>query len=79
MIKYIILALTLGALAGYLNNNFWNAIPNIVISDQLFTITLIIMLFVFGFLLYARGLMGKQNLQGASGKRALPLPRSKNR
>jgi uncharacterized membrane protein YbjE (DUF340 family) len=49
MIKYIIPALVLGAAAGYLNNNFWNAIPNTLVSDQLFTITLIVMLFVFGF------------------------------
>jgi uncharacterized membrane protein YbjE (DUF340 family) len=49
MIKYIIPALVLGAAAGYLNNNFWNAIPNTLVSDQLFTITMIVMLFVFGF------------------------------
>jgi len=49
MIKYIIPALVLGAAAGYLKINFWNAIPNTLVSDQLFTITLIVMLFVFGF------------------------------
>lgn len=49
MIKYIVPALVLGAAAGYLNNNFWNGIPNSLISDQLFTATLIVMLFVFGF------------------------------
>ena len=49
MIKYIIPALVLGAAAGYFNNNFWNGIPNSLISDQLFTATLIVMLFVFGF------------------------------
>lgn len=48
MIKYIITALMLGATAGYLNNNFF-IIPNALISDQLFTVTLIVMLFVFGF------------------------------
>jgi hypothetical protein len=48
MIKYIIPALVLGATAGYLNNNFWNGIPNYLISDKLFTASLIVMLFVFG-------------------------------
>jgi uncharacterized membrane protein YbjE (DUF340 family) len=49
MIKYIIPALILGALVGYFNNNFWNVVPNALISDQLFTVILMIMLFVFGF------------------------------
>jgi uncharacterized membrane protein YbjE (DUF340 family) len=49
MIKYIIPALFLGALFGYFNSNFWNAVPNSLISDQLFTIMLILLLFVFGF------------------------------
>jgi uncharacterized membrane protein YbjE (DUF340 family) len=35
--------------AGYLNNNFLNAVPTPLISDQLFTVTLILLLFVFGF------------------------------
>jgi uncharacterized membrane protein YbjE (DUF340 family) len=48
MIKYIIPALILGALVGYFNN-FWNVVPNALISDQLFTVILMIMLFVFGF------------------------------
>jgi hypothetical protein len=33
MIKYVIAALALGAVAGYLNNNFLNAIPNALVSD----------------------------------------------
>ena len=49
MIKYIVAALVLGAAAGYLNNNFFNFFPSGLISDQLFTATLIVMLFVFGF------------------------------
>lgn len=50
MIKYVIPALTLGVLFGYLNNNILQAIPSALISDQLFTATLIVMLFVFGFM-----------------------------
>ena len=49
MIKYVIAALTVGGAAGYLNNNFLNAIPNALISDQLFSVTLTVLLFVFGF------------------------------
>jgi uncharacterized membrane protein YbjE (DUF340 family) len=49
MIKYVIASLVLGAVAGYLNNNFLNAIPNALISDQLFSVTLMVLLFVFGF------------------------------
>ena len=49
MIKYVIAALALGATAGYLNNNFLNAIPNALVSDQLFNFTLMVLLFVFGF------------------------------
>jgi uncharacterized membrane protein YbjE (DUF340 family) len=49
MIKYVIAALALGAVAGYLNNNFLNAIPNALVSDQLFNLSLIVLLFVFGF------------------------------
>ena len=49
MIKYILSALILGCSIGYINNNFLNAIPNTWISDQLFTIALITLLFVFGF------------------------------
>ena len=49
MIKYVIAALALGAAAGYLNNNFFNVIPNTLVSDQLFSVTLTLLLFVFGF------------------------------
>jgi uncharacterized membrane protein YbjE (DUF340 family) len=49
MIKYVITALALGATAGYLNNNFLNVIPNSLVSDQLFNLSLIVLLFVFGF------------------------------
>jgi uncharacterized membrane protein YbjE (DUF340 family) len=49
MIKYVITALALGAAAGYVNNNFLNVIPNALVSDQLFSLSLIALLFVFGF------------------------------
>ena len=49
MIKWILGALIMGCLAGYVNNNFFNAVPNGLISDQLFTAALIALLFVFGF------------------------------
>jgi len=49
MIKYVIAAIALGAAAGYLNNNFLNVIPNALVSDQLFSVTLTVLLFVFGF------------------------------
>jgi uncharacterized membrane protein YbjE (DUF340 family) len=49
MIKYILVALIFGCLAGYINNNLFTIIPNALISEQLFTIALIAILFVFGF------------------------------
>jgi uncharacterized membrane protein YbjE (DUF340 family) len=49
VIKYILAALVLGCTAGYANNNFLNAVPNTLISDQLFTFALIALIFVFGF------------------------------
>ena len=49
MIKWILTALILGCLAGYVNNNLINVLPNGLISDQLFTVALIALLFVFGF------------------------------
>jgi uncharacterized membrane protein YbjE (DUF340 family) len=49
VIKYILAALVIGCVAGYLNNNLFNAFPNTLISDQLFTVALIALLFVFGF------------------------------
>jgi uncharacterized membrane protein YbjE (DUF340 family) len=49
MIKYVVAALILGAAVGYLNNSFLHAIPNALVSDQLFSVTLLLLLFVFGF------------------------------
>jgi uncharacterized membrane protein YbjE (DUF340 family) len=49
MIKYVITALALGAATGYLNNNFSNVIPNALVSDKLFNLSLIVLLFIFGF------------------------------
>ena len=49
MIKYVIAALVVGGVAGYLNNNFLNVIPNALVSDQLFSVILMVLLFVFGF------------------------------
>jgi len=49
MIKYIVAALALGTVAGYVNNNFWNLIPSNLISNNLFSISLILLLFVMGF------------------------------
>ena len=48
--KYVVAALILGALAGYLNSNYFNAVPSAWISDNLFMIVLVVMLFVFGFM-----------------------------
>jgi len=49
VIKWILGALIAGCLAGYINSNYVNAVPNGFISDQLFTVALIALLFVFGF------------------------------
>ena len=49
MIKYILAALILGGVAGYLNNNLLTVVPNSMIAEQLFTVALIAILFVFGF------------------------------
>ncbi len=49
MIKWILVALILGCVAGYLNNNLFTVVPNDAISNTLFTVTLIALLFVFGF------------------------------
>jgi uncharacterized membrane protein YbjE (DUF340 family) len=49
VIKYILSALIGGCLAGYANNNYFSVVPNSWISDQLFTLALIALLFVFGF------------------------------
>jgi uncharacterized membrane protein YbjE (DUF340 family) len=49
MIKYILTALFLGAIAGYLNNNYANLIANNWISGYLFDFSLILLLFLMGF------------------------------
>jgi uncharacterized membrane protein YbjE (DUF340 family) len=49
MIKYILAALIAGCSLGYICNNFLTAFPSTLISDQLFTVALIALLFVFGF------------------------------
>ncbi len=49
MIKYIVSSLVFGAVAGYLINNFWSGFPTSLIADQLFSVALIVALFVFGF------------------------------
>jgi uncharacterized membrane protein YbjE (DUF340 family) len=49
MIKYVVSALILGGLFGYLNNSF-QIVPNGIVSDQLFTMVLVVLLFVFGFM-----------------------------
>jgi uncharacterized membrane protein YbjE (DUF340 family) len=49
MIKYILIALVIGAIAGYLNNNFGNFFANSYVSDYLFNISLTFMLFIMGF------------------------------
>jgi len=48
MIKYIIIALTIGAVVGYLNNNFGNPAAGGFVSDYLFNFSLILLLFVMG-------------------------------
>jgi len=48
MIKYILTALILGAVAGYLNNNFGNLIANNWVSGYLFDFSLIVLLFLMG-------------------------------
>jgi uncharacterized membrane protein YbjE (DUF340 family) len=49
MIKYILVALALGIIAGYVNNNYGPAFPNGWVSDYLFNFSLILLLFVMGF------------------------------
>jgi uncharacterized membrane protein YbjE (DUF340 family) len=49
MIKYILTALVLGAVAGYVNNNFGNLVANNWISGYLFDFSLILLLFLMGF------------------------------
>ncbi len=49
MIKYILAALGLGGVAGYLNNNYVNLINNSWVSAYLFDFSLILLLFTMGF------------------------------
>jgi len=48
MIKYIVAALALGGVAGYLNDNWGNALAGNFVSDYLFNASLITLLFVMG-------------------------------
>jgi len=50
MIKYILAALVFGVVAGYLNNNFGSLIANSWVSYYLFNFSLILLLFVMGFM-----------------------------
>jgi uncharacterized membrane protein YbjE (DUF340 family) len=50
MIKYILAALGLGIVAGYLNNNYASLISNVWISGYLLDFSLILLLFVMGFM-----------------------------
>ncbi len=49
MIKYILAALVLGCVGGYVNANYINIFASALISEQLFTVALTALLFVFGF------------------------------
>jgi uncharacterized membrane protein YbjE (DUF340 family) len=49
MIKYILIALVFGVVAGYLNNNFGNFFANSYVSYYLFNLFLIFLLFIMGF------------------------------
>jgi len=49
MIKHIVVALVVGVVAGYLNNNFGSPTSNSIVSDYLFNFSLIFLLFVMGF------------------------------
>ncbi len=46
MIKYVLLALAVGILAGYLNNNFGTPLLNTVFSQYTFNFSLIALLFL---------------------------------
>jgi len=50
MIKYILVALVFGGIMGYLNNNFGSLIADSWISNYLFNFSLILLLFVMGFM-----------------------------
>ncbi len=49
MIKYILSALILGVATGYLNNSFGSFIANYWVSEYLFMLVLVMLLFVMGF------------------------------
>ncbi len=53
MIKYILVALGFGILAGYINNNYAKVIDNSWVSGYLFDFSLILLLFVMGFMFAA--------------------------
>ncbi len=48
MIKYIVAALALGGIAGYVNNNWGNITAGNFVSDYLFNAFLLLLLFVMG-------------------------------
>ncbi|MEM1566256.1 MAG: lysine exporter LysO family protein [Candidatus Bathyarchaeia archaeon] len=50
MIKYVLPALVLGVLAGYLNNNFGFPKLNVFFSEYIFNISLFLLLFLMGML-----------------------------
>jgi uncharacterized membrane protein YbjE (DUF340 family) len=50
MIKYILAALFLGVAAGYLNGNFGSSTVNVLMSDHVFLGSLLLLLFVMGFI-----------------------------
>jgi len=53
MIKYVLPALAVGILAGYLNNNFGFPKLNTVFSDYTYTLSLFVLLFLMGVLFAA--------------------------
>ncbi|MEM2412767.1 MAG: lysine exporter LysO family protein [Candidatus Bathyarchaeia archaeon] len=48
MIKYVLPALVIGVLAGYINNQFGVSLLNIVFSEYIFTFSLFLLLFLMG-------------------------------
>jgi len=48
VIRYILITLAFGVVAGYLNNNFGNLVAGNFISDYLFNFSLMLLLFVMG-------------------------------
>jgi len=49
MIKFILVALAFGVVAGYLNNSVGNPIANNLVSDYLFNFSLMLLLLLMGF------------------------------